>query len=184
MRLRLLVPFFLACTWLTLSGCTPTRVFVDGIASGKNAAGPRFVLLSSDREVPEGDLQFQEYASYISVALRNLGYEESSDVDDADPAVFLRYGVGDPQREAYSFSLPVYGQTGGGRPPSTPSPTGPVGTPAPRARSRSQRPSASWGPNHSLEPTPATCATSSLIPSISINTGARAKWFSFGRRRH
>ena len=32
--------------------------------------------------------------------------------EDADVAIYLSYGIGDPQKHQFSYTLPVYGQTG------------------------------------------------------------------------
>jgi hypothetical protein len=42
------------------------------------------------------------------------GFRKASDVRDAEIAVLVSYGIGEPQTTAYTYSLPIYGVTGGG----------------------------------------------------------------------
>lgn len=44
--------------------------------------------------------------------LNAQGFTAASKADDADLAIFLSYGIGDPQTQQYTYSLPVWGQTG------------------------------------------------------------------------
>ena len=60
------------------------------------------------------DLEFREYSEYLHRALALKGFVPATSVDDADIAIFVRYGLGDPRSESYSYSIPTYGQTGGG----------------------------------------------------------------------
>ncbi len=60
------------------------------------------------------DLEFREYANYLRRGLSQSGFIESPSLDQADLAIFVGYGIGDTKEHAYSYSLPVYGQTGGG----------------------------------------------------------------------
>ncbi|MBW1921590.1 MAG: hypothetical protein JRI81_15395 [Deltaproteobacteria bacterium] len=57
-------------------------------------------------------MQFKEYASYVERALTSAGYIRANDFKDARIAIFLSYGIGDPKEHLYSYSLPVWGQTG------------------------------------------------------------------------
>ncbi len=57
-------------------------------------------------------LEFIEFASYVERVLRAKGMQRVSEFGSADVAVFLSYGIGDPETSEYSYSLPVWGQTG------------------------------------------------------------------------
>jgi hypothetical protein len=41
-----------------------------------------------------------------------LGFVPAKKAEDADVAVVLSYGIGDPQTQQYTYSLPLWGQTG------------------------------------------------------------------------
>lgn len=90
------------------------RVNVDSINDPSIQVGSRYILLPAMDGVTPSDLQFREYAAYIHGALERRGFVATDDLDQADIAIFVRYGLGDPRSEAYSYSIPTYGQTGGG----------------------------------------------------------------------
>ena len=98
-----------------VAGCGARFVVnVDSINSGYELQKNNYILLSSNEGVDVNDLQFQEYSQYIKRALSSLGFIEATDFNSAEVGIFLRYGIGDPQVTPFSFSEPVYGQTGGG----------------------------------------------------------------------
>jgi len=100
--------------FLTLcTGCASTyfTVKVDSInsgASGKN----KYVLLSGKKDISEDDLQFQEFSKYTHFALQEKGFVLVDNIENADIATFLFYSLSEPSEHQYSYSLPVYGQTG------------------------------------------------------------------------
>lgn len=85
---------------------------VDAIASPTAASKKEYVLLPGKDGVTWDDLQFREYAAYLIRVLTAKGYHLAESADDAEVAIVLSYGIGDPQQELYSYTLPVYGQTG------------------------------------------------------------------------
>lgn len=97
-----------------MPGCTGDRITynidVDSIARGNQTN--KYVLLSGDNKLNSGDLQFQEYASYITRALLKRGFTQAESIDSAEVAIFLAYGIGEPQEHQYSYSRPIFGQTG------------------------------------------------------------------------
>ena len=104
----------LACA--LLSGCVgPSyRVNVSGFNDPSITVGHTYWLLSAKENVSVEDLEFREYAVYVRSGLGRAGFSESASLDQADLAIFIGYGIGDTKEHAYSYSLPVYGQTGGG----------------------------------------------------------------------
>jgi hypothetical protein len=60
--------------------------------------------------VPATDLQFGEFATYLKRALYSIGMRETVRPEDADVAIFLTYGIGEPRVTQYAESYPVYGQ--------------------------------------------------------------------------
>jgi hypothetical protein len=98
-----------------LAGCAVTQHFnvrVDSLAHVGAPTKRSYVLLPGNKGMTAGDLQFQEYAAYVHRALAARGFIQARRFEDADIAVFLAYGIGNPQTHVYSYSLPVWGQTG------------------------------------------------------------------------
>ena len=98
-----------------LVGCASAPKFhvsVDSISAPNASTKTSYVLLPGVKDVNEGDLQYQEYASYVERALSSKGYLKAASFQEADIAIFLAYGIGDPETHQYTYSLPTYGQTG------------------------------------------------------------------------
>lgn len=87
---------------------------VDSIVSTSPdaAANKHFVLLPASKDVDPSDLEFQEYCRYVATALAKHGFEPAKTLNDADVIIFMAYGIGNPQNRQFTYSLPVYGQTG------------------------------------------------------------------------
>jgi hypothetical protein len=99
-----------------LSGCVEPsyRVGVSGFSDPKYVGGHSYWLLSGKDGVTVDDLEFREYATYLRRGLAQSGFSEATNIDQADLAIFISYGIGDTKEQGYSYSMPVYGQTGGG----------------------------------------------------------------------
>ncbi len=97
-----------------LSGCGPSyTVGINSINSEPATHKKHYLLLPGNENTSEKDLEFQEYAAYIHRALKANGFVQASK-ESAQVIIFAAYGIGEPMAQNYSFSLPVYGQTGGG----------------------------------------------------------------------
>jgi len=99
-----------------LFGCATTRhaVNVDSITSPDAQPGSTYILVPGREGVAASDLQYREFAAYVDRALQARGFAPASSPDRAEMAVLLNYGIGEPQTTSYTYSLPIYGQTGGG----------------------------------------------------------------------
>jgi len=102
---------------LLLAGCASMgrprfHVVVDSLASAGADQHRTYVLLPGNEGVTWEDLQFQEYSRYVQRALEARGFQPAQEAEDADVAIVLSYGIGDPQTRQYTYSLPVWGQTG------------------------------------------------------------------------
>lgn len=95
-----------------LSGCATFRVNVDSISSSDAESKKSYILLPGLKNMEPTDLQFKEYAIYIEKALTSRGFVKANGLEDASIAIFLVYGIGNPQENIYSYSLPIWGQTG------------------------------------------------------------------------
>ncbi len=100
---------------LLLSGCVTTQdgfvVDVDSI-SGSDLDKRSYILMPGNKDTRADDLQFKEYAAYVNRALRDQGFMPVESFEEASLAIFLIYGIGDPQEHQYSYSIPTWGQTG------------------------------------------------------------------------
>ena len=88
------------------------NVVVDSLASPKAKEYRTYVLLPGNDGVTIDDLQFQEYASYLTRALNHQGFILANKAENADIAIVLSYGIGDPQTLYRTYTLPVWGKTG------------------------------------------------------------------------
>lgn len=106
-----------AVTWLLIACAAATgptfRVEVDGLAAPTNYA-KSYVLLTGTEDVAEDDLQFKEFATYVRGAMARRGYVEVSSPSTAEVAVFMTYGIGDPQTRRVTRTIPLYGPIEGG----------------------------------------------------------------------
>lgn len=112
--MRALLFIFLATA---LAGCATVKqptfnVAVDSLASSEALSKKTYILIPGNEGVTWDDLQFQEYAGYLMRVLNAKGYISAKSPEDADLAIILSYGIGDPQTHQYSYSLPTWGQTG------------------------------------------------------------------------
>lgn len=102
---------FIFCLAL-LSACSYRQfdVNVDSICSSIAHQKKRYILLPGNQDGNVNDLQFQEFAAYTDKALQSQGFRKAQ--DEADVAIFLSYGISDPKNQEYTYSVPLYGQTG------------------------------------------------------------------------
>jgi len=88
------------------------HVNVDSLSAEHSNTAKSYILIPGNEDEDVNGLQFKEYASYVNRALISLGYISVENFEKADLAIFLSYGIGDPQQHQYSYALPVFGQTG------------------------------------------------------------------------
>jgi hypothetical protein len=79
---------------------------------GMTFNGKKYFIAPGIKDVAQGDLQFNEYSTYVKRALHQKGLNVVGKQEDADTVIFLSYGVGNPIERNISFSLPVFGETG------------------------------------------------------------------------
>jgi hypothetical protein len=106
----------LAAAMILFTGCATVpphyEVRIDSISAGALPESSKVVLFSGIKNVATSDLQFQEFAAYTVRALQSKGMTVVENMDDADYALFLYYSISDPHKQAYSYSSPIFGQTG------------------------------------------------------------------------
>jgi hypothetical protein len=116
-RYKLLIALLAGAALSLLSGCAgmstlPVETHVDGISASTAATKKRYFLLPGDKSVQADDLQFLEFSSIVEQAMSQQGFTRANTPADSDLLVFLTYGIGDPQKQLVSYSVPVWGQTG------------------------------------------------------------------------
>lgn len=106
--------FLTTLSMLLLGGCSgPTyNVTVDSICSSFAAEKNKFVLIPANKDCEESNLQYMEFAAYTENTLTDIGFEKASSIDKANIAILLSYGISDPKFYEYTYSTPVWGQTG------------------------------------------------------------------------
>lgn len=97
------------------SGCVRVlHVKVDSIGDSTVTLNKVYQILPGNKDTGSNDLQFKEFAGQLVKVLSIQGYTLSSAVQPAELEIYLSYGVGEPEKHTYSYSVPVYGQTGTG----------------------------------------------------------------------
>lgn len=112
MKVHLLI---LSAILLFAQGCAVGPRFhvnVDSISAPEAALKTKYFLLPGVKDVEATDLQYREYSNYVERALTSSGYTKASNLAEAEIAIFLGYGIGDPETHQFTYSLPSYGQTG------------------------------------------------------------------------
>ena len=101
---------------LILSGCTSipdkTEFFVNVNSIGDAKENKTYILLPSNKGTKVDDLQFKEYATYVTRALQTKGFVQAETFQKANVSIFLGYGIGDPKEHKYTYSIPTWGKTG------------------------------------------------------------------------
>jgi hypothetical protein len=101
--------------FILVQGCAvgpQFRVNVDSISAPEAISKIKYILLPGVKDVGVSDLQYREYAAYVERALASQGYMKAPNFGEADIAIFLGYGIGDPETQQFSYSLPTWGKTG------------------------------------------------------------------------
>jgi hypothetical protein len=93
-----------------LFACTMMMARIDSISTSQTAFKKKYILLPGLKNVSQSDLQFKEFSRYIEKALNSRGYIKVEDVNDAEIAILVLYGISAPQSTI--SSVPIYGQTG------------------------------------------------------------------------
>ena len=100
---------------LLMAGCASVPKYVvnvDSLQAPSTDDKKNFILLPGNKDTSVSDLQFREYAAYINRALISRGFVPAESIETANLAIFVVYGIGDPQQHQFSYSVPVWGQTG------------------------------------------------------------------------
>lgn len=85
---------------------------VNAISDNKLAYGAKYTILPANKDVSPNDLQFKEYKNLINKILQNSGYRAAKSKKESEIIIYLYYGISNPQEKIYSYSTPIFGQTG------------------------------------------------------------------------
>jgi hypothetical protein len=89
-------------------------VKIDSYRSDSIPEGKNYILLSGMKDINNTDLQFKEFSTHVIKILNKKGYKNVEKIDNSQLIIFMKYGIGDPSSHVFSYSVPVYGQVGGG----------------------------------------------------------------------
>jgi len=98
-----------------LAGCaTGPQYYVStsSLAAPQVSSAQTYELWPMNENVAPSDLQFLEYSKYIERALNSKGMTRVSGHETPDIIVLVGYGIGAPEKNTRSYSIPVFGQTG------------------------------------------------------------------------
>ena len=99
---------------LLTCACSATRehqVFVDAFARSDALSNRAFVLEAAPGIDAQGFL-FEEFRRYAEDALASRGFEPAHDPANAALVVRLGFDAGPAQQREYSYSVPIWGETG------------------------------------------------------------------------
>ncbi len=106
-----IVTISLLFSQLVLSGCALQSEFILNVDSiGDAKENKTYILLPGNKGTKVDDLQFKEYAIYVTRALQTKGFVQAETFQKANVSIFLGYGIGDPYEGG--FSIPTWGETG------------------------------------------------------------------------
>lgn len=102
---------FLLLTLLLPACAAQHDVEIDGFSSPHFQSNLVHAIMPTS-EAQKGDLQFAEASLQASRAISAAGISLNNDTKQPDIAIFLDYGISNPQKSTSIVSNPVYGQTG------------------------------------------------------------------------
>ncbi len=96
-----------------IAGCSTTpRVTteIDALSASYDTSSD-VVYIMPDKDISDG-LQFEEFKRYVEHAFKRTNMSLAKDITEADTVVYLSYAAESGQRHQYTYSQPVYGDTG------------------------------------------------------------------------
>ena len=95
------------------SGCVRAyHIQVDAISDRTATVGRVYQIMPGNKNINSNDLQFKEFAGLLVNVMAMQGYTYASASQPAEIEVYLSYGIGEPEKHTYSYTVPVWGQTG------------------------------------------------------------------------
>ena len=90
------------------TGCTEFHVVANGFQNRDRQLPAQATYAILPVKGQDSDLEFQEYARMVEMKLSERGYRRG-DINSADMAIFIAYGINSAGVRNYAYSLPVYG---------------------------------------------------------------------------
>jgi hypothetical protein len=113
MKIKILFLSFLIALVPLYSGCVRSYlVHIDSISDRTAQVNKVYQILPGNKDTGANDLQFKEFAGYLVKTLSIQGYRLAGAEEKAEMEIYLSYGMGEPEKHTYSYSEPVWGQTG------------------------------------------------------------------------
>lgn len=88
------------------------EIYVNAISLNEKPEKKKYLIFSGMEDISPNDLQFKEFGRYVNRALKSQGFLPVKSVEEAEIAIFLSFGISDPKEEEYTYSVPIWGQTG------------------------------------------------------------------------
>jgi hypothetical protein len=85
-------------------------VVVSSLSAGPVRRGLSYIALPGIQGIDTLNLQFVEAKAYVNRVMAAQGYVQARQASEADLAIFVSYGIGDPATQSYTYSSPVFGQ--------------------------------------------------------------------------
>lgn len=99
---------------LALGGCASmTRYNALVSTLGDAPAAGAVIVLPGAAGTDTSDLQFKEVRRYVARSLEGTGVTIVTDLRQARLAIFVRYGIGEPQTQVVPYTAPIFGTVPG-----------------------------------------------------------------------
>ena len=118
----ILFKYLLIVITFYISGCSSTQyvtknkprylVKVDAYGNDNYLHEKKYILVPSDSTINTKDLQYIVFSDMIKKSLSQKGYIEATKPDEANVAIFFKYGISNPKTFHRTISLPQWGETG------------------------------------------------------------------------
>lgn len=99
---------FLVLLLILQTGCTQFHVIANGFQNRDRQLPAQATYVILPVKGQDSDLEFQDYARMVETKLSERGYRRA-DINSADMAIFIVYGINFAGVRNYAYSLPVYG---------------------------------------------------------------------------
>jgi len=99
---------FLVFLAILETGCTEFHVVANGFQNRDQQLPAEATYAILPVKGQDSDLEFQDYARMVEMKLSERGYRRG-DLNSADMAIFIAYGINSAGVRNYAYSLPVYG---------------------------------------------------------------------------
>ena len=109
------IRFVIAISLMFITGCLSGpqyHINVNSINAPGATSKLKYILFPGLKNVSDTDLQYREYAKYVNHTMIIKGYQKTQSLSEADIAVYLSYGIGEPETKQSTVSIPIVGQTG------------------------------------------------------------------------